>query len=87
MDAFPPGLLNGVGVVSLCVFVTWLVLSGRLVSRKTHQDALDALATKDKQIAEKDVQLRYLGEVGQAMNAVLRAVQRGATEDREVREP
>lgn len=86
MDSILPGLLNGVGVVAVCVLMTWLVVTGRLVPRQTHKDALDALATKDKQIDEKDLQLRSLGEVGTVMRSVLRAVQRGAPADDEVPE-
>lgn len=86
MDAIPAGLFNGLGVVGVVLLMGWLVVTGRLVPRKTHQDALDALTKKDEQIAEKDVQLGHLAEVGRAMNAVLRAVQQGATSDHEVPE-
>lgn len=84
MEAIPVGLFNGLGVVTVVLLMGWSVITGRLVPRKTHQDALDALAKKDEQIAEQALQIRQLSEVGLAMNAVLRAVQQGATSDHEV---
>lgn len=94
MDAIPPGLLNGLGVVAVVLLMGWLVVTGRLVPRRTYDDKAHEAAEwraesriKDQQLAVKDEQLRQLSEVGAVMNAVLRAVQRGASTDREVRDP
>lgn len=81
MDAIPVGLANGVGVVAVVLLVGWLVFTGRLVPRRTHEDVLHEAQEwrtesriKDQQIQEKDEQLRHLAEVGRTVDAIMRAI-------------
>lgn len=81
----PAGLLNGLGVVGVVVLMAWLVITGKLVPRNIYLDKVReseekgrALATKDEQLAEKDIQLTELAEVGRTVDAVMRAVQQNA---------
>ena len=82
LDAVPPGLLNGLGVVGVVLLVGWFVWTGRLVPRREVERVehdRDEWRTesriKDAQIAEKDAQLLHMGEVGRQMRRVLTAVQ------------
>ena len=81
-EAIPPGLLDGLGVVGVVLLTGWLVWSGRLVPRREvervehDRDEWRAESRiKDSQIAEKDAQLKHMGEVGRQMRRVLTAVQ------------
>lgn len=92
MDAIPPGLLNGAGVIALLVGLFWMLASGRLFTRRQYDDKAHEAnewraesRVKDAQIAEKDEQLRHLAEVGNTVDAVMRAIQRGS-KDHEVPE-
>ena len=38
MDTLPPGLLNGIGVVAVVLFVGWMIWTGRLVTRRELDD-------------------------------------------------
>ena len=60
---------------STVAVIFWLIVTGRLVPRKTHQDALDALAKKDEHIAEQNVQLGLLAEVGRTVEQLARGLQ------------
>ena len=66
---------------ALAAFGMWLVFSGKLVPRSTHDDVIHdrdewraESRIKDAQIAEKDQQLRQLAEVGELQKSVLLAV-------------
>jgi hypothetical protein len=70
------------GLVGLFV---WLIYTGRLVPRTTlddsHHDANEWRAEsriKDAQLAEKDVQLRHMAEVGKTVDSIMRSIQRNA---------
>lgn len=76
-----PSILDGIGFLGTVAVIFWLVVTGRLVPRKTHQDALNALAKKDEHIAEQNVQLGLLAEVGRTVEQLARGLQR------EMREP
>lgn len=92
LDGLPIGLIDGVGTVGVCVLFTWLILSGRLVPRRTYDDAVheknewkaesrikDAqMAKRDEQLGEKDRQLAHLGEVGRTVEALASAIQKAA---------
>lgn len=69
-------LLDGVGVVGICLIIVWAIATGRLVTRREHGEALKAIARKDEQIAEKDKQLGYLSEVGRVVEQFTRGLQR-----------
>lgn len=70
-----PSILDGIGFLGTVAVIFWLVVTGRLVPRKTHQDALDALAKKDEHIAEQNVQLGLLAEVGRTVEQLARGLQ------------
>ena len=36
MDAIPPALINGAGVVTLLVGLFWMIATGRVVTRREH---------------------------------------------------
>jgi hypothetical protein len=38
IDAIPPALINGVGVVGLVVILFWMLATGRLVTRREAED-------------------------------------------------
>lgn len=66
------------------IVVMLLIARGQLIPRRTHEDTIHdrdewraESRIKDAQLAEKDGQLRELSEVGRAVNAVMRAIQRG----------
>lgn len=68
-----PSVLLGVAVL--------LILTGRLVPRRTYDDlmhdrneALTSSRIKDTQIAEKDRQIEHLIEVGRTVEAIMRAI-------------
>ena len=73
-----------IGVGSGWLFVgmfVWLVYTGKLVPRSTHDDAIhdrnewrSESRLKDAQIAEKDTQLRHMAEVGKLTESILTAV-------------
>lgn len=81
LSALAPGAIAGIACL--------LVLTGRLVPRRTYDDEVgranqwmaearikdQQIAEKDTQLAEKDVQLRHMGEVGQTMRLVLSSLQ------------
>lgn len=73
---------------ALLTVVVILILRGQLVPRRTHEDAIHdrdewraESRIKDAQIAEKDGQLRELSSVGEAVRAVMRAIQRGPKDE------
>lgn len=88
MDGLPvAGITNGVGVVGVILLVGWLVFTGRLVPKRFYDDIVhdrnEALASsriKDTQIAEKDEQLRHMGEIGHTVEHFLTAFQQAADE-------
>lgn len=80
-----------IGVVGLCVLVMVALARGWLVTRREANDIRhdrdewrSESRLKDVQLAEKDKQLDHLEEVGVAVNAVMRAIQKGAAPDHEV---
>jgi hypothetical protein len=70
-----PSILDGIGFLGTVAVIFWLVVTGRLVPRKTHQDALDAAAKKDEHIAEMAEHLRLLAEVGRTVEQLARGLQ------------
>ena len=66
-----PSTLAGLAVL--------MVMTGRLIPRKTYDDIVRSNETKDKQIAEKDVQLAHLAEVGKTVEAIMHSIQRERT--------
>ena len=71
-----PSILDGIGFLGTVACIFWLVVTGRLVPRKTHQDALDALAKKDEHIGELTTQLGLLNEVGRTVEQLARGLQK-----------
>lgn len=70
----------GSGWALVAVFVI-LVYRGGLVPRRTHDDVVHdrdewraESRIKDAQIAEKDQQLRHMGEVGRTVDAIMRSL-------------
>lgn len=84
VDDIPLGALtDGIGVVAVVLFIGVLVMAGRLIPRRTYDDALhdrDMWRAKsmiqDQQIAEKDTQLRHLAEVGRTVEQIMGAITR-----------
>lgn len=75
----PPALLNGAGVVSLLVGLFWMIATGRLVTRREHDNRV---ADKDAQIADlrkandvKDAQIEKLSVVGETVAKVLQSIE------------
>lgn len=73
LEALAPSALAGLAVL--------MVLIGQLIPRKTYKEVVHdrnewraESRIKDAQIAEKDVQLQHLSEVGETQKAVLHAV-------------
>lgn len=88
MEEIPFGLFDGLGVVGVVILVGWLIMTGRLVPRKTHEDSIHEAnewrtesRIKDQQIAEKDTQLRYMAEVGRTVDSIMRAMPHTAGRD------
>ena len=83
LEGLPVAALgNGIGVVGVIVLMGWLVVTGRLVPKRFYDELVKALAAKDKQIAEKDVQLGHMSEVGKNFDAIMRALQDATKRDR-----
>lgn len=68
---------------ALVTLYTVAILRGRLVPRRTHEDTIHESKEwrtesriKDAQIAEKDVQLSHLAEVGKTVEQLARGLQR-----------
>lgn len=82
LDQIPVESLGiGAGWFLVGMFVL-LIFRGMLVPRSTYEDALHdrdewraESRIKDAQIIEKDTQLRHLAEVGETVEAVMRAIQ------------
>ena len=88
MDAIPPALVDGVGVVAVVLIVGWLMWTGRLVTRREvervehDRDEWRAESRiRDAEVAEKNKQLEHVAEVGITMKAVLGALQKLNHED------
>jgi hypothetical protein len=82
MDAIPPGLLDGLSTVGLVILFALGLATGRLFTRRQYDEVThdrDEWRTesrlKDAQIAEKDVQLRHLAEVGKTVEQLARGLQ------------
>ena len=55
VDAIPPNLaFNAVGVLTLLGWLFWMIATGRLVTRREHENRV---GDKDKVIADKDAQI------------------------------
>lgn len=85
MPPVPAELLDGLGVVAVVALVGWLVVSGRLVPRRTYDDKVHEAnewrteaRIKDQQIAELNEQKRLLSEVGITVEAIMRGLQQAA---------
>lgn len=81
----PPEVLDGLGVVAVVVLIGWLVVTGRLVPRRTYDDKVHEAnewrteaRIKDQQIAELNEQKRLLAEVGTTVEAIMRGLQHAA---------
>lgn len=94
IEGLPWQVWSGVLSASLALnaLAVTMVLRGKLLPRSTYDDKVHEAnewraesRLKDAQIAEKDEQLRHLGAVGRTVDAVMRAIQRGA-KDHEVSE-
>ena len=59
MDTIPPGLLNGVGVVAVVLFVGWLIWTGRLIPRRNHDEIIAGLREQNATLRETN---RHLAE-------------------------
>ena len=82
MPDLPAGLLDGIGIAGLLVLAFVLLSRGVLVTRREverlehDRDEWRAESRiKDQQIAEKDAQLRHMGEVGRQVKRVMAALQ------------
>lgn len=74
--------------VSLNILCVVLIFRGRMYPGRMYDDKVHEAnewraesRLKDAQIAEKDEQLRHLAVVGSTVNAVMRAIQRGPSEE------
>ena len=89
-------MIDGIGLPQVGLGMGWVVafiytvalLRGLLVPRQSLEDVIHdrdewraESRIKDSQIAEKDEQLRELSAVGRAVNAVMRAIQRGPKDE------
>lgn len=79
MDAIPPALLNGGGVVSMLALAYWMLATGRLYTGAQHREIVE---DKDAQIDRlnnavdvKDKQLERLAVVGEAVVKILASVE------------
>lgn len=92
LDGVPIGsLTDGIGTVGVILLVGFLVVTGRLVPRRTYEDQVHEAnewraesRIKDQQIAEKDTQLRHMGEVGRTVEQIMGAISARAN-DRDAR--
>lgn len=82
MDAIPPQLLDNLGTIALVILFGLALGTGRLFTRRQYDEAIhdrDEWRTesrlKDAQIAEKDVQLRHMAEVGNTVEQLVRGLQ------------
>lgn len=83
-----PAITAAGGGWVLLGFAVLAIITGRLVPRSTLEDVTHdrnewraESRIKDQQLAEKDAQLRHMGEVGQTVNTIMRSL--GAAVDRE----
>lgn len=81
LDGIPLGVFDGLGVVGVVIIVGWLVMTGRLVPRRTYDDKVHEAnewrtesRIKDAQIHEKDTQLQHLAEVGRTVDHIMRSM-------------
>ena len=61
LDAIPPAVANGVGVVGLLVLLFWLLATGRLVTRRE----------MDSRMADKDAQIALLSKANDVKDSQL----------------
>lgn len=80
LSVLTPSALLGIGVL--------LILTGKLIPRRTYDDKVheadewrtesrikdQQLAERDLQLREKDLQLRHLSEVGKTVDQIMRAI-------------
>ena len=71
-------IFNGAGVIGTVAWIGRLIATGKWVPRSTYDDILAASLKKDEQLAERDIQLRHLEEVGRTVKAIMQAVQKKA---------
>lgn len=90
IEGIPAEFFDNVGAVGLVVLFGialakgWIVTSRELAAvRKDRDDWHAAANRKDEQIAEKDEQLGHLKHVGEAVERVMSAIQRGPVKERE----
>jgi hypothetical protein len=90
IEGIPAEFFDNVGAVGLVVLFGialakgWVVTRREIESVRTDRDAWHAAADrKDEQIAEKDKQLGHLKNVGEAVERVMGAIQRGPVVERE----
>ena len=83
IDGIPLNVLNGIGVVGICVLILlalargWLV-TGRELANVVHDrdEWRTESRIKDQQIAEQAAQLEHLAEVGRTVEQLARGLQR-----------
>ena len=81
IDGFPLDV-NGIGVVGLVVLFFLSLMRGWVTVgpemrrlEKDRDEWRSACLTKDAQLAEKDIQLRHLAEVGKTVEQLARGLQ------------
>jgi hypothetical protein len=84
LDAFNAELVAALGAPGLLALGVWLILTGRLVPRRTYEDAIHdrdewraESRIRDQELSEKNVQLAHLAEVGKTQVAILYALKQG----------
>lgn len=82
LELLPPQVADQIGVVALVVILGWAIATGRLVTRREHDQAIHdrdewraESRLKDQQLAEKDQQLAHLAEVGRTVEQFTRGLQ------------
>jgi hypothetical protein len=90
IEGIPAEFFDNVGAVGLVVLFGialakgWVVTRREIDSLRADRDAWHSAADrKDEQIAEKDKQLGHLKNVGEAVERVMSAIQRGPVVERE----
>jgi len=71
------GLSPLAGMIGMVVIVYWMLLTGRLITRSSHEREIgiykEQILVKDKTIEKQTNQITSLLSVGQTMQAVLRS--------------
>lgn len=68
------GNFKDVSLGTIVAATIWMILTGRLVPRRTHEDALEAARTQSRAADEARAQVTALLEVGQVTKQVMGAL-------------